>query len=70
MAARIHGNDEAVRSTAKRCAKKLPRSQRHSMYAIINDRAPRAYIRRAIQDVEVPRLADTVCPTEFSRQIQ
>ncbi|WP_458368172.1 DUF7740 domain-containing protein [Pseudomonas helleri] len=32
LAATIHGTDAAVRDTAKRCAKTLPRSKRDVMY--------------------------------------
>lgn len=40
LAARLRGTDEAVRETAKRCAKCLPRSDRPLMYDIVNSRNP------------------------------
>ncbi|WP_459077304.1 DUF7740 domain-containing protein [Metapseudomonas sp. CR3202] len=61
LAARIHGNDAAVRLTAKRCAKRLPRSQRNIMFSIINDKEPRLYVLRAIQDVDISRLTSSAC---------
>ncbi|WP_313053415.1 DUF7740 domain-containing protein [Pseudomonas lopnurensis] len=40
LAARIHGTDAAVRATAKRCAKLLPRSKRDLIYQVANSRSP------------------------------
>lgn len=40
LAATIHGTDAAVRDTAKRCAKTLPRSKRDMMYQIVNSKEP------------------------------
>lgn len=40
LAARLHGTDAAVRETAKRCAKYLPRSERQLMYLIVSSRNP------------------------------
>ncbi|WP_437884567.1 DUF7740 domain-containing protein [Pseudomonas sp. LRF_L74] len=44
LAMRIHGTDAAIRATAKRCAKKLPRSQRDSMFKIVDSKSPRAVV--------------------------
>lgn len=40
LAATIHGTDAAVRDTAKRCAKTLPRSKRDVMYQIVDSKEP------------------------------
>lgn len=40
LAAKIHGTDTAVRSTAKRCAKLLPRSKRDLMFQISESKKP------------------------------
>ena len=40
LAATIHGTDAAVRDTAKRCTKTLPRSKRHVMYQIVDSKEP------------------------------
>lgn len=40
LAARIHGTDAAVRATAKRCAKLLPRSKRDVLYQVVESRSP------------------------------
>ena len=40
LAATIHGTDAAVRDTAKRCAKTLPRSKRNLMYQIVDSKEP------------------------------
>lgn len=40
LAARIHGTDSAINATAKRCAKRLPRSKRGLMFAIVDSTAP------------------------------
>lgn len=44
LAARIHGTDNAIRVTAKRCAKLLPRSKRDLMYQIVDSRVPHAFV--------------------------
>lgn len=41
---RIHGTDDAVRATAKRCAKLLPRSKRDLMYQVVDSRVPHAMV--------------------------
>jgi hypothetical protein len=40
LAARIHGTDNAIKETAKRCAKRLPRSKRDLMFAIVDSSEP------------------------------
>ncbi|KSQ24973.1 hypothetical protein FA454_14465 [Pseudomonas aeruginosa] len=40
LTARIHGTDAAVRATAKRCVKLLPRSKRDLIYNVIDSRSP------------------------------
>lgn len=40
LAARIHGTDAAVRATAKRCVKLLPRSKRELIYKVVDSRSP------------------------------
>lgn len=40
LAARIHGTDSAVRATAKRCVKLLPRSKRNLIYKVVDSRSP------------------------------
>lgn len=44
LADRIHGTDAAIRSAAKRCAKKLPRSQRDIVFKIGNSANPRQLV--------------------------
>ncbi|MFC5695482.1 hypothetical protein ACFPU0_07890 [Pseudomonas sp. GCM10022186] len=40
LAAHIHRSDQAIRATAKRCAKLLPRSKRDLMFSIIDSAEP------------------------------
>lgn len=40
LADRIHGTDEAIRTAAKRCVKKLPRSKRELIYKVVDSSAP------------------------------
>ncbi|MGK8437313.1 hypothetical protein ACRS3X_08190 [Ectopseudomonas hydrolytica] len=40
LAARIHDNNAAIKTTAKRCAKLLPRSKRDLMFAIVDSSEP------------------------------
>ncbi|XYV22448.1 hypothetical protein ACKI1H_17240 [Pseudomonas sp. YH-1] len=40
LAAKIHGTDSALRVTAKRCAKQLPRSKRDILHNIATSREP------------------------------
>ncbi|MHA3818847.1 DUF7740 domain-containing protein [Pseudomonas sp. MAHUQ-55] len=36
----MHGNNSAIKATAKRCAKLLPRSKRDLMHAIVDSSEP------------------------------
>ncbi|MDD1956923.1 hypothetical protein NP552_17950 [Pseudomonas sp. 8209] len=49
LADRIHGTDAAIRSAAKRCAKKLPRSQRYIVFKIANSANPRQLVAHLYQ---------------------
>ena len=40
LAAHIHGTNTAIKATAKRCAKLLPRSKRDLMFAIVDSSEP------------------------------
>lgn len=40
LAARIHGTDSAITATAKRCARRLPRSQRYLMFHVMECSEP------------------------------
>ncbi|MCY1314313.1 hypothetical protein D9M70_649390 [compost metagenome] len=40
LAARIHGTDAAIKATAKRCTKLLPRSKRDLLFAIVDSSEP------------------------------
>ncbi|MOA28963.1 hypothetical protein D3C78_1499440 [compost metagenome] len=48
----IHATDAAIRNTAGRCTKRIPRSKRYLMYSVANSPAPRVvvdYIRCNIE---------------------
>lgn len=45
LSARIHGTDEAVRATARRCLKQLPKRQRDLMFNVIQSRHPLQMVR-------------------------
>ncbi len=53
LTVRIHGTDDAVRATAKRCAKKLPRSKRDLMFQIVDSRAPHAFVVVMAQNLDL-----------------
>lgn len=40
LAARIHRSDAAVRATARRCVKRLPRSKRDVIFQVIDSHSP------------------------------
>jgi hypothetical protein len=40
LAARIHGTDQAVRTSAKSVVKKLPRGKRDVIYKVIDSKRP------------------------------
>jgi len=54
LACRIHGTDEAIRATAKRCAKLLPRGKRELMYKIVDSRSPHAFVIVVAQNLDLP----------------
>ncbi|MCT5519317.1 DUF7740 domain-containing protein [Pseudomonas aeruginosa] len=45
LAAKIHRTDNAIKATAKRCAKHLPRSKRDLMFSIIDSPEPLKLIK-------------------------
>jgi len=53
LTVRIHGTDEAIRATAKRCAKLLPRSKRDLMYKIVDSRSPHAFVVFMAQSLDL-----------------
>lgn len=53
LSARMHGTDDAVRATAKRCAKQLPRSKRDLMFQIVDSRSPHAFVVVMAQNLEI-----------------
>lgn len=53
LTVRIHGTDEAIRATAKRCAKLLPRSKRDLMYKIVDSRSPHAFVVFMAQNLDL-----------------
>lgn len=57
MAAKIHGTDQALRVTAKSLIKKLPRSARGMMFAIINSKTPMILLSRVVEDIPIPELS-------------
>lgn len=40
LAARIHKTDNAIRATAKRCMKQLPRGKRDLIFTVLDSREP------------------------------
>lgn len=53
LSARMHGTDDAVRATAKRCAKQLPRSKRDLMFQIVDSRSPHAFVVVMAKKLEI-----------------
>ncbi|MGH8348834.1 MAG: hypothetical protein ACRES5_20040 [Pseudomonas sp.] len=49
---RIHGTDAAIRAAAKRCAKKLPRSQRDILFKMGSSPSPRQLVAHLCQVLE------------------
>lgn len=45
LTAQIHGTDDAVRASARKVVKKLPRSKRTLIYSVINSKTPMEYVR-------------------------
>ncbi|WP_395503118.1 DUF7740 domain-containing protein [Ectopseudomonas mendocina] len=52
LAARIHGTDDAIRATAKRCAKLLPRSKRDLIYKIVDSPTPHVFVIYIAQNLD------------------
>lgn len=53
LSARIHGTDAAVRATAKRCVKLLPRSKRDLLYKVIESRSPLELVASLARELEL-----------------
>lgn len=53
LAARIHGTDAAVRTTAKRCVKLLPRSKRDLLYKVVDNSSPLDLVRFMARELEL-----------------
>ncbi|HFJ0421628.1 DUF7740 domain-containing protein [Pseudomonas aeruginosa] len=53
LAARIHGTDAAVRATAKRCVKLLPRSKRDLLYRVVESRSPLELVAFLARELEL-----------------
>ncbi|MCD4866460.1 MULTISPECIES: hypothetical protein [Pseudomonas] len=52
LSARIHGTDEAVRATAKRCIKQLPKRQRDLMFNVIQSHQPLRMVRTMARNLD------------------
>lgn len=52
LAARIHGTDAAVRTTAKRCAKLVPRAKRDLLYQVVESKSPLALVGFLAQELD------------------
>ncbi|MDR6675841.1 DUF7740 domain-containing protein [Pseudomonas oryzihabitans] len=52
LTARIHGTDEAVRATARRCVKQLPKRQRDLLLDVIQSRQPLQMVRSIARKLE------------------
>ena len=50
LSARIHGSENALRATAKRCAQRLPRSKRFLMFSLIDSRTPLELLTLLVTD--------------------
>jgi hypothetical protein len=53
LADRIHGTDEAIRSAAKRCVKKLPRSKRELIDKVVDSSAPRELVAHLCATLDI-----------------
>ena len=53
LAARIHGTDDAIRATAKRCLKRLPRSKREPLYQVVDSRSPLDLVSFLVRELEL-----------------
>ncbi|MDP5542490.1 hypothetical protein Q8W87_17430 [Pseudomonas aeruginosa] len=52
LAAEIHGTDSAIKATAKRCAKQLPRSKRDVILNIAASKEPLKLVRYIAENLE------------------
>jgi hypothetical protein len=52
LAARIHGKNSAIKVTAKRCAKLLPRSKRDLMFSIVDSNEPLKLINYLAENLD------------------
>lgn len=52
LSARIHGTDEAVRATARRCLKQLPKRQRDLMLNVIQSRRPLQMVKAVARNLD------------------
>ncbi|MCY1510748.1 hypothetical protein D9M68_451360 [compost metagenome] len=52
LAAKIHGTGAAVKATAKRCAKALPRSKRDLMFNVMNSHEPLKLIAHIAENLD------------------
>ncbi|MFK8399933.1 hypothetical protein M2D07_015615 [Pseudomonas sp. BGr12] len=52
LAAKIHGTDSAIRATAKRCAKQLPRSKRDIMQSISASTEPLRIVHHIAENLD------------------
>ncbi len=52
LAAKIHGTDSAIKATAKRCAKRLPRSKRDIILSIASSGEPLKIVHYIADNLE------------------
>ncbi|HBP5169524.1 hypothetical protein OHU73_09130 [Pseudomonas aeruginosa] len=52
LAAKIHGTDSAIKATAKRCAKQLPRSKREILFSIATSTAPLRLVQQIAANLD------------------
>ncbi|MCO6057969.1 hypothetical protein NG726_14980 [Pseudomonas sp. MOB-449] len=52
LAARLHGSNAAIKATAKRCAKLLPRSKRDLMFAIVDSSEPLRLVNYLVEHLD------------------
>ncbi|WP_079767512.1 DUF7740 domain-containing protein [Pseudomonas nitroreducens] len=53
LSARTHGTDAAVRVTAKRCVKLLPRRKRDLLYKVVESRNPLELVAFLARELEL-----------------
>jgi hypothetical protein len=52
LAAKFHGTDIAVKATARRCSRHLPRSKRDLMFTVMNSREPLKLVQHIAQNLD------------------